>query len=345
MQIVALEQDGEIVALEPQEFTVEVDLQDLLRDYPRLLLAPVPDYQDRQIWTIGYEVGSRAGSIDLLCLDSTGEVWVVETKLAKNPEAKKQVVGQVLAYASVVATWTEDRLEAVAQDYLGEPLVEYLADQLGVEETEDLIGKAVEKLRQGDITALVVLDELNPVLQRVVEFVNAHSVFELLALTVSLTEHNGTRFVIPAVTGASGSKAVSSTGRSDESLEELMEAASEEFLEVFDRLHDWAERHGYVWSTTPKGHLLESAQGEFILRLFPRWDSIVLSLNSIIRAEMDGEADHLRDRLASLIGSRPEKDPNVYANQVVGSWEEFVSTLDEYVATRTSANEVLRAYE
>ncbi len=160
-----------MVALEPQGFDLEVDLQDLLRDYPRLLLAPVPDYQGREIWTIGYEVPSEAGSIDLLCLDSTGEVWIVETKLAKNPEARKQVVGQVLGYAAAVAEWSVDRLESVAQSDLGESLRDHISVGLGVQEADELVIRAVERLRQGDITAVVVLDELNSVLQRSVEFI------------------------------------------------------------------------------------------------------------------------------------------------------------------------------
>lgn len=60
MLIVALEQGGGIVALEPRTFEIELRLQDLLRDYPRLLLAPVGEYADRLIWTIGYDVPTDA---------------------------------------------------------------------------------------------------------------------------------------------------------------------------------------------------------------------------------------------------------------------------------------------
>ena len=123
---------GAVVALAPKTFEIESLLQGLLNDYPRLLLPPVDDYQERSIWTIGYEVGTTAGSLDLLCIDSTGEVWVIETKLAKNRESQKQVVGQVLGYASAIAAWSIDKLQAVAQEHLKKPLMEYLAEAVGM---------------------------------------------------------------------------------------------------------------------------------------------------------------------------------------------------------------------
>lgn len=342
MQIVALEPDGQVVALEPQEFSLEVDLQDLLRDYPRLLLAPLPAYQDRTIWTIGYEVPTEAGSIDLLCLDSTGEVWVVETKLAKNPESRKQVVGQVLGYASAVAEWSVDRLEAVAQEFLGEPLVGFLGDELGGGDAEDLVTRAVEKLRQGDLTALIVLDKLNLVLQRLVEFVNSHSSFDLLALTVTLTEHEGTRFVVPAVTGAGAIKLVSPTGRSKETLDELMDDASGDFLTAYENLQVWAADRGYEWSTSPTGFRLHTSDGVFILQLYPNSGSINLTLNTLMKAGMADEVDHLRNRFGGIIGKSPKIDPKVYAEKALADWDDFVEVLDLYVEGRVAAKQRLR---
>jgi len=240
-----LKPDGEIVALEEQPFDLEVGLQKLLEQYPRLMLSAGSTYQDRSVWTIGYEVGTDAGSIDLLMLDSTGEVWVVETKLRKNPEVKKQVVGQVLGYASCVAEWSIDKLQEVAQAYLGRPLLDYIGDDVGLEEAENIIVRAIEKLRQGDLTALIVVDDLPRVLQRLVEFVNDHSAFDLLAMQVTMVEHDGARFVVPTITGASVTKSVSPTGASDESYAELFEASSDQFKEMVARLDDWALESGY----------------------------------------------------------------------------------------------------
>jgi len=40
------------------------------------------------------EVGlPGAGSTDLVGIDVKGNIYIIETKLAKNPEAKRQVIG------------------------------------------------------------------------------------------------------------------------------------------------------------------------------------------------------------------------------------------------------------
>ena len=113
MKVLA-EADGKITVLAHKPFDKEERLQDLLEHYPGIVLAGTSDDEGRVIWTIGREVGVSSGSIDLLLLDSTGHLWVVETKLAKSPEVRKQVVGQVLAYAADVATWDRAKLEEVA---------------------------------------------------------------------------------------------------------------------------------------------------------------------------------------------------------------------------------------
>ncbi|MFH1330231.1 MAG: hypothetical protein ABIJ48_06245 [Actinomycetota bacterium] len=147
MKVLA-ETAGRITVLAHRAFDKEERLQDLLERYPGLVLAGTSDEEGRVIWTIGREVGVPSGSIDLLLLDSTGHLWVVEAKLATNAEVRKQVVGQVLAYASDVATWDREKLEEVANGYLGSratptTLSDLLADEVGEDEVEGIIDGAV----------------------------------------------------------------------------------------------------------------------------------------------------------------------------------------------------------
>lgn len=333
MQIVALKPGGEIVALEEQPFDLEVGLQKLLEHYPRLMLSAGSTYQDRSVWTIGYEVGTDAGSIDLLMLDSTGEVWVVETKLRKNPEVKKQVVGQVLGYASCVAEWSIDRLREVAQAYLGRPLLDYIGDDVGLEEAENIIVRAIEKLRQGDLTALIVVDDLPRVLQRLVEFVNDHSAFDLLAMQVTMVEHDGTRFVVPTITGGSVTKSVSPTGASDKSYADLFEASSDEFKEMVARLDDWALESGYETVLAAKSKKYVTPEGRFALRVFPQWDSLQMWLSSLYEAGMDQEANALRERFRRITGEKvPKQEIHAKSGTVLDKWDEMVAFIADYIA-------------
>ncbi|MGD0125414.1 MAG: endonuclease NucS domain-containing protein [Terriglobia bacterium] len=66
---------------------------------------------------IGRQVPTDYGGyIDLLCLDSQGDVVIVELKRDKTP---REVVAQVLDYASWVKDLSSEEVASIAEDYLG----------------------------------------------------------------------------------------------------------------------------------------------------------------------------------------------------------------------------------
>ena len=50
---------------------------------------------------------SGTGKADVVIVDASGDITVVECKLAANPEIRRRVVGQLLAYSSAI--WHELR--------------------------------------------------------------------------------------------------------------------------------------------------------------------------------------------------------------------------------------------
>ncbi|MFO8010418.1 MAG: endonuclease NucS [Dehalococcoidia bacterium] len=71
---------------------------------------------------IGRQVETDFGGIiDLLCIDSNGDTVVVELKRDRTP---REITAQVLDYASWVRTLSNDRLNAIAGEYLNRPLEE-----------------------------------------------------------------------------------------------------------------------------------------------------------------------------------------------------------------------------
>jgi hypothetical protein len=77
-------------------------LQDAIVKDPELVLAPCREgglIDENEPWVFwGKEVRIKGvGSIDVLLLSQSGRVAVVETKLVRNPEARRAVVAQVLA--------------------------------------------------------------------------------------------------------------------------------------------------------------------------------------------------------------------------------------------------------
>ena len=57
------------------------------------------------------ELGTRAGSDDALYLTPTGRIILAEFKLWRNQGARRKMIGQILDYARVLASWSYDDLE------------------------------------------------------------------------------------------------------------------------------------------------------------------------------------------------------------------------------------------
>ncbi len=171
----------------------EAWLQELLRKQPEIL--PVAEIEPifYPMIPIGYEVSTETGAIDNLFISHRGYLTLVETKLWRNPEAKREVVAQVIDYASSLSKWDYDRLNDVAMEYTKKyadaelNLVDWVEKQLGpVEGGRDFFEETVAKnLRLGRFLALIVGDRIR---QSVVEMVNYVNKYPGLALDVALVE-------------------------------------------------------------------------------------------------------------------------------------------------------------
>ena len=95
-------------------------LQDAIVKDPEIVLSPcrAADLVDKnERWTFwGKEVSVKgAGSIDVLLASESGRVAIVETKLAYNPEARREVVAQVLEYAVYLGNTSLSDLPIIPQ--------------------------------------------------------------------------------------------------------------------------------------------------------------------------------------------------------------------------------------
>jgi RecB family endonuclease NucS len=82
-------------ALTPANYPAEAALHDLVEDAPQMLpLAGAP-----RLTILGPEVRPGSGSADLVAVDATGRLVIIEVKLAGNAESRRAVVAQVLSYA------------------------------------------------------------------------------------------------------------------------------------------------------------------------------------------------------------------------------------------------------
>ena len=83
----------------------EARLQELLFDHPECLPIPAIDPAYADAVPICRELRVPAGSIDALFVNHLGRLTLCEFKLWRNPQARREVIGQILDYAKDLASW------------------------------------------------------------------------------------------------------------------------------------------------------------------------------------------------------------------------------------------------
>lgn len=113
----------------------ERSLHSWLEHNPHVLAVEVP------LLIIGREVATEAGNIDLLAVNTRGDLLILELKHGHSP---REAIAQALDYLEAVESWDVERLESVAGDYFRrtgsdwksiEEAVRHLATEYG--DTED----------------------------------------------------------------------------------------------------------------------------------------------------------------------------------------------------------------
>lgn len=188
-------------------------LQELLASHPELLPVDTVREDVGPLVFVGREVPVASGSIDNLYLSTAGCPVVVETKLWRNPQARREVVAQLLEYIkdlrSKDASWFEAQWRSAraggagADSSLWQQLIERAGDDLEEGELFDRVNRA---LGRGDIIGMVVGDGIETRLQALVDDLcrdTPHLRYALTLVELACYEHpaigNGGLLVVPRI--------------------------------------------------------------------------------------------------------------------------------------------------
>jgi hypothetical protein len=82
-------------------------------------IASQPEIVASDLLIVGRQAATRSGPIDLLGIDSSGNIVIIELK---RDELPRESLAQAIDYASDVAGWTVERLNEVCMAYMHKPL-------------------------------------------------------------------------------------------------------------------------------------------------------------------------------------------------------------------------------
>lgn len=182
-------------------------MQSLLEKSPSILPTGNISSVYAPLVCLAREVETPSGYIDNLYISAKGYIVLVETKLWRNPEARREVVGQILDYAKDIQKWSYENVDSVYKKYhhTNESLFSHMvAENLCDASDEAVFVDTVEKnLKSSRFLLMIVGDGIREGVEKMSEFLNQNPTmqyhFALCELEVYELE-NGQRLVVPQLT-------------------------------------------------------------------------------------------------------------------------------------------------
>ncbi|HEX2029173.1 MAG TPA: hypothetical protein VHF25_14360 [Nitriliruptorales bacterium] len=342
----------------------ERELQDLMMDAPAL----IPGVSSAAVADELHLPGT--GSVDILMVEPTGALTLVECKLADNPEIRRAVVGQIFAYAGAMWRMSYDDLDRAFASRAGHSLADAVAELVVDEVTweEESFRTAVgSNLADGRFRLVIAVDAVTDELKSIIEFLNVHtdSGVELLGLELAYLADEGLEMLLPRTHGSEAARlktravGASRTWGRPELLAALTELvnpqASAAVAKLLDRWQQWDGR--FAWGTgaypSVSGHFTASGTGVSAWSIYadpagagaPRISINFGSLRKLLdRHELAAMRDRLSqlpgvaERLADVADHDYNRHPTVQLTVAVqsGLIDELLAALEAYVLAQPS---------
>lgn len=265
MQRKALLKDGDkFVVLNESDFDAETALQEAIKRNPEVI--PVADLELGEVVVVGRETSLPAGAIDLLLVDSKGQIVIVETKLSRNPELRRQVTAQVLDYgaslwrtastlrefeALVLRYWHSNACEDTRvkdAESLREGLELAFKELCGEDwDYDDFEASLAENLANGQHVLLVVASGLMDGLSRdLLQYLNLCLDVPLYGVEIDVFETEGRQLIVPRGVryAAQARRKGQPTSRADRAT--FLSACTPPAATFFERMLGEAEERGMI---------------------------------------------------------------------------------------------------
>lgn len=194
--------------IEMASFKQEDYLQKYIYNNPESL----PLYEikeDIRLLIVAREFPTNSGPIDALGIDRDGEIYIIETKLYKNPD-KRFVVAQVLDYgASLWHSYNDfNEFLRIIDSQVNEKF--NISFNQKVKEFFDIIDEDVSaliedvrnNLNDGNFRFVVLMDKLHSQLKDLIVFINQNSRFDIFGVELEYYKYEEYEIMIPKLYGA-----------------------------------------------------------------------------------------------------------------------------------------------
>lgn len=215
MSIIISKNHKNAVRLDKSLFHFEDNLQQYIYDNPESI--PLYDIkEDIRLLILAREFQTPSGPIDAIGVDKDGEIYLIETKLYKNPE-KRKVIAQVLDYGAslwkgytnfeVFLSQIDTHVKKKFNKSTNEKLIEFF--ELNEEKLTNLNNNLKNNLYNGDFKFVVLMDHINDLLKDLILFINRNSRFNIYGVELEYYKYETFEILIPKLYGAEVKKEIS----------------------------------------------------------------------------------------------------------------------------------------
>jgi len=246
-------------------FEQEDYLQKYIHENPESL--PLYDIKaDIKLLIVAREFPTDSGPIDALGFDKDGEIYIIETKLYKNPD-KRLVVAQMLDYGA--SLWNsyndlnefistiDDEINNKFDVSLKHKLVEFF--NIAGEDVSELMENVKRNLNDGNFRFVVLMDKLHDKLKDLIVFINQNSRFDIFGVELEYYKYNEYEIMIPKLFGSEVKKEVGSTSKRKtwnwaSFSQRLKENFGDDAVEVAQSIIDFANQNGIkiYWTSSQR---------------------------------------------------------------------------------------------
>jgi len=190
--------------LKEEKYTKELDIQNLIYNNPDII--PIEEIsEDLKVLKVIREFGiPGAGSSDLIGIDNNANIYIIECKLAYNPEIKREVIGQILEYSSFVWKMQFSEFEHRFIQREGKSILDMFSEEItDLESQQEFIEKIKNNLEKGIFKLLIVVDKLNDTLKRNIEYINyiTSENVQIIGLEIVYFKDKNSEYFVPNIFG------------------------------------------------------------------------------------------------------------------------------------------------
>ena len=275
-------------------------LQKIIHKNPQIL--PIDDIESgfAPLISLGREISTSVGYIDNLYISPNGYLTIVETKLWRNPEAKREVVGQIIDYAKELTNWNftklNDGVKNSSQLYNNNSkgIIELIKDFENIEEHEEykIIDNIERNLKRGRFLLLIVGDGIRESVEEMVDFLsntpqiqftlglvelqfykNPNVEGELIAIPNLITRTREITRAIVKIENSTNGNVTIETDFIEEKVKPITARTTITEDDFFEQLqqntdHESAEFAKHILATVKeKGYFVEWRQGAFVAKI------------------------------------------------------------------------------